>query len=202
MPTQVLRTAVDRPPGSSSAAGYQSRMIERYRAFLAKCEDARLLDVGPVIGSNISFFFESVRRISLFDLLQRLPFKDRGKPDAEELLRLFDFKNESFDAISLWDIPDHLDNDLLAKLVERCRALLAPNGICAIIASATQQPQPYAQTLRIQGAGCLVTLQKELSRSLPYFYRSNRDMELAFKPMEQFCSFVCMNGIREFIFKR
>jgi 2-polyprenyl-3-methyl-5-hydroxy-6-metoxy-1,4-benzoquinol methylase len=200
MPLQLLQTSANRP-GGMSTAGYQSRMVERFLWFLAKCEKPQMLDLGPVIGKNISFFLNRVARLAVCDMMRRLGQEGRQKPTVEAILPFFDHADSTFDCINLWDIPDHLDSQVLANVVERSSALLKPNGLLMMIASNSSLLQPFLHYL-VTVEECNVTLEKVATHTVPYFHRSNRDIQIAFKPLEQYSSFVCMNGIREFLFRR
>jgi hypothetical protein len=60
--------------------------------------------------------------------------------------------------------------------------------------------QSFSQYFKI-GDKCTVSLQKAMARRLPYYYRTNRDIERAMKPFEQLSSYICTNGMREFLFR-
>jgi hypothetical protein len=180
---------------------YQSRMVERYRSFLTKCEDPQILDIGPICGQNIDYLINRYTRIHVCDLVQRLAPEPLQPIEAEAIVPWFDYDENSFDGIHLWDVPDHLDDRALKRLVALCSEILKPNGLLMVIAGTTSLPQPYQHYVVI-GNDMMVRLMKSTSFRLPYFHRSNRDIEIAMKPFEQYCSFVCMNGIREFLFKK
>jgi hypothetical protein len=199
-PTTVMPTVgcTSDPP---RVGGYQSRMADRYRSFLGKCDDPQILDIGPICGQNIDYFINRYTRIHVCDLMQRLAPEPLQPIEAESLVPWFDYNENSFDGIHLWDVPDHLDDRALKQLVALCCVILKPNGLLMVIASTTTYPQPY-QHYMVIGDEMMVTLMKSTSFRLSYFHRSNRDIEMAMKPLEQSCSFVCMNGVREFMFKK
>lgn len=180
---------------------YQSRMVERYRSFLGKCDDPQILDIGPICGQNIEYLLNRYTRLHVCDLMQRLTPAPLQSIGPEALLPCFDYEKGSFDGIHLWDVPDHIDDHALKALVTICTALLKPNGLIMLLASTTGSQQLYQHYLML-GGELTVTLMRSTSFRLPYFHRSNRDIELAMKPLIQYCSFVCMNGIREFLFKK
>ncbi|MBN1128871.1 MAG: class I SAM-dependent methyltransferase [Chitinispirillaceae bacterium] len=180
---------------------YQSRMMERYRHFLGKCDDPRILDSGPVCGKNIEYLLSRFTRIFVCDIMQRLTPEPLHPIEPEALTACLDFEEGSFDGIHVWDIPDHLDDMTLKVLVARCCSFLRPNGLLMLIASTTKSPQPYQHYLAFNDESAAI-LSRSTSFRLPYFHRSNRDIEIAMKPLVQYCSFVCMNGIREFLFKK
>ena len=180
---------------------YHSRMVERYRSFLSKCENPQILDIGPICGQNIEYFINRYTRLHVCDLMQRLTPTPLQPIEPDALLPCFDYDKNSFDGIHLWDVPDHLDNRALKQLISLCCGILKPNGLLMVIAGTTNSPQPYQHYVVISDE-MMVTLMKSTTFRLPYFYRSNRDIEMAMKPLEQNCSFVCMNGVREFLYKK
>lgn len=202
MQSPVLRNGIERPVAPTSPDGaYRSRMMERYLWFLAKCEKPQVLDVGPIIGSTIDFFLSQASKLTVCDVLRRLGPSAQSHIQGEQLLSFFDYKPETFDGINLWDIPDHLENKVLTELIKRCSSMLKPNGLLMMLASNTSLPQPHPLYLA-SGENFTATLRKVTAMRLPYYFRSNRDIDLFMKPLEQYSSFVCMNGIREFLFRR
>jgi hypothetical protein len=174
----------------------ESRMLKKYMYFLEQRDKPVILDIGPVSGSNISFFLNCASKLHVFDMLA----ETHQAEDAEHFLSLFDYQEYSLDGIHLWDVPDHLNNRLLSLLVRKLHSLLKPDGLMTLIASTTSGVQPYPLFFAIRD-DCTAFLQKTTTRRLSYFYRTNRDIERSMRPFKQFNSFICTNGIREFLFK-
>ena len=178
----------------------ESRMVKRYMKYLTQRDKPEILDIGPVSGSNISFFLGHVSKVHICDVLSLIAREPRPGADAERILSFFDFKEKSLDGIHLWDAPDHIDNRTLSLLVKKFHFLLKPNGLLIFIASTTTgiQPHPLFFIMRENYA---VMLEKVTTRRLSYFYRSNRDLELCMKPFQQLSSFICTDGLREFLYR-
>jgi len=119
----------------------------------------------------------------------------------EQMMPFLDYEPGIFDGIHLWDLPDHLDNKALTGLLKKCATLLTPTGLIMMIASNSEKPQHQFQYLLIEKEDA-VTLKKVMTYELPYYHRANRDIHLMMEPMMQHSSFICLNGIREFLFKR
>jgi hypothetical protein len=201
MPLPVIDNTAVRSIATSTPGLYKSRMLERYLWFLAKCEKPHLLDVGPVCGSNIAFFLEHTSKLSVCDVLRRLSPDVIEHLRSEDLLPLFNYDKNGFDGIHLWDIADHFETSVLTSLVHHLSSLLKPNGLVVMLASNSPHSQPF-QSYFVAGSEMVVTLKQVSTRSLPYFFRSNRDIELVMKPFQKQDSFVCMSGVREFLFRR
>ena len=176
------------------AGAYQSRMLQRYTAHIAKCRNPHILDIGPVSGNNISFFLSLGARLSVCDFMLRLT--RQAPPPA-----ILDYRDRRFDGIHVWDIPDHLETGLLSDIVKKWFAMLKPGGMLMMLAGPSSVPQPF---LHIETIVCdsMVGLEEVPALELPYFHRSNRDIKIVMRPLEQHSSFLCTNGEREFLFKR
>ena len=201
MPSTTLLLNVGHSIEPPKTGPYQSRMMERYAGFLARCERPRILDIGPVIGKNISFLLDLGARLYVFDLLARLGSQAAQNVQPENLRAQFDYEGGSFDAVHVWDIPDHLYQSSFEELVRQCTRMLKPNGMLLALTSSSTSVQPFQHYLIINDKSN-VTLQRVENTKLPYYYKSNRDLDQAMKPLDQHCSFVCMNGVREFLFKK
>jgi hypothetical protein len=203
MRAPVSESRIDLTP--DAAASYplfvnESRMVKKYMRLLALREKPEILDVGPVSGNNISFFLSHVSKLHVCDAFSRFSHDIHQNPDTEEMLSFFDYKENSLDGIHVWDICDHLNSRMLSPLVRKLHSLLKPNGLMMLIASTTSGVQPYPLFFVIRD-DCAVVLQKVTTRRFPYFYRTNRDIEGSMKPFQQLNSFICTNGVREFLFR-
>jgi hypothetical protein len=185
---------------SSVLFSHESRMLKKYVDRLARCQKPEVLDLGPVCGNNISFFLNRIAKLHVCDVFSHLPQEKKNDPDAEKYVSLLDYKKHSFDGINLWDVPDHLGNRTLALLIPHLQSLLKPSGMLMMIASTTSEPQPYPLFFVIRN-DCAVILQTKTEHRLSYYYRANRDIERSMKPFRQKHSFICTNGIREFLYK-
>jgi hypothetical protein len=201
MPLPVIDNAAARSIATSTPGPYKSRMLERYLWFLAKCEKPHLLDVGPVCERNIAFFLENSSKLSVCDVVRRLSPHVIAHLRSEEVLPFFNYDKNGFDGIHLWDMADHFETSVLTSLVHHLSSLLKPSGLVMMLASNSPHSQPF-QSYFVAGSGTVVTLKQVSARSLPYFFRSNRDIEMVMKPFQKQDSFVCMNGVREFLFRR
>ena len=200
-----MQSTVATGPGSRvvddrQAGAFQSRMLQRYMAHVAKCRNPEILDIGPVSGNNISFFLSLGARLSVCDYMLRLSRQAPGA-GAEKALNILDYSERRFDGIHVWDIPDHLETWLLADIVKKWYAMLRHGGLLLMLAGPSSVPQPHLHIETIV-TDSMVGLEAVPELDLPYFHRSNRDIEIAMRPLEQHSSFLCTNGVREFLFRR
>ena len=111
---------------------YSSRTLGKFLAVVFSRPAAELIDLGPVIGSNISFLGERVGcKIHVEDLYADLDRHAReGTFDRlpEFLATRFPLADESVDAVLCWDIFDYLGPDAGGVLAGELIRTLRPGG--------------------------------------------------------------------------
>jgi hypothetical protein len=107
----------------------------------------KLLDLGPVWQSTVSFFVERGFKVSTEDLLsgwkqfsqedvekrKSLP-ADAERPTKSELASRFlddslQYAPGSFDAVLAWDVLDYLEDDVMRRTAERLGSLVCDGGV-------------------------------------------------------------------------
>jgi hypothetical protein len=174
-------------------------MIRDYAALLGKRRQPHVLDIGPVCGENINFFLPRVQTFFSCDLFLRLHHDLLTTNSSSIITRHLDFKAKSFDAIHLWDFCDRLDHSAITILIDACRRLLKNEGIVVMTAYNEQFTSPPINSFVI-GNRYTVTLREQSHLHLPYFFRHNRDINLAFSSFELEKSYVYRNKYRELLF--
>jgi hypothetical protein len=200
MQSKVVESRTGRVIDDRLAGAFQSRMLQRYMAHIAKCKNPEILDVGPVSGNNVSFFLSLGARLSICDFMLRLT-RQPSSSEPKKALAVLDYRDRYFDGIHVWDIPDHLETWLLSEIVKKWFAMLKPGGLIMMLAGPSSVPRPSLHIETIV-TDSMVGLEEVPELKLPYFHRSNRDIEIAMRPLEQHASFLCTNGEREFLFRR
>src|SRR5688500_1860375 len=119
-------------PLSADDPAYPTKALAKFLKLLQARENPALIDLGPVVGSNVTFFGEQLGcRIRVEDIaadidrhvkegkLEELPafLKTRFKQDAE-----------SVDGVLCWDIFDFLDRASAQALADTLTKLLRPDG--------------------------------------------------------------------------
>jgi len=200
MQATIFENRVDKPAGPYELRSPGSRILKHYLRLLAKCTGPQLLDVGPVCGSNVTFFASHAGRLHVHDIITRTPPAVTASGLASHIIDSLAYEQNSFDGIHVWDLFDHIDSASLSAIVEKISVLLKPRGLLVMITSNTSGQQHFSQYFKVDEE-CCVTLQKSMTRRLPYYYRTNREIEKALKPLEQISSAICTNGVREFLFR-
>jgi hypothetical protein len=201
MQSSILENSINVPCSPFEDTAHGSRMLKQYVKLLARCYNPEILDMGPVCGNNISFFLDYAAKLHVYDVLAHTNDNSR-QPGLAFLIKNLTYKKNSLDGIHLWDMHDHLDNKTFGSMLSELSLLLKPHGLLVMISSnVVLGQQPFFQYLKTD-KDLTVMLQKDRSRRLPYFYRTNRDIEKVMKPFERIGSYICTNGVREFLFRR
>jgi hypothetical protein len=131
------RPDTDRAPGQADGPQgdepvLPSRALPRFLSALAQHEAPVLLDFGPVIGSNVSFFGERLGcKLVIEDLLADLNRHTRaGTLEAlpATLASRFRHDDQSVDGVLCWDFFDYLDKTSAQSLAKQIVRMLRPGG--------------------------------------------------------------------------
>ena len=113
------------------ARSFPTKALRKFLATLTSRESPVLMDLGPVVGSNVTFFGERLGcKIILEDLfadLERYP-KNSETPFAEYLKTRLKHQDGSVDGILCWNFFDFLDLPSAQALAVALTKLLRPDG--------------------------------------------------------------------------
>lgn len=138
-------------PNVSVSASANVRVSNSLKEFLWLISDAsrgRVLDLGPVWQSTVSFFLDKGFRVSTEDLLrnwkefltdeeERLrtaPVGLEGEKISQAMLAekflqgALQYPEESFHGVLAWDLLDYFDAEVVPRLMERIFNILRPGG--------------------------------------------------------------------------
>jgi hypothetical protein len=127
----------DVPPGPGAGATtdeplFATKALGKLLSALTSREWPTLVDLGPVVGSNVSFFGEQLGcKIFVEDIFAELERHLRlDTMDALPacLARRFPQRDGSVDGILCWDIIDYLDRPSAQALAEQLTRVLRPEG--------------------------------------------------------------------------
>jgi hypothetical protein len=183
-----------------SLSAYTSRMLKLYSQNLANLSNARVLDIGPVCNENIVHFAQRVKRFYVCDLFLRLSRNRSKGPVFEKVLEHLDYAPGCFDGINLWDFIDHLKDEDIKRLVNRCQELLVGGGMMSIT-SFEKQWAPTKTHSFVINDGHQITFRPQGHLDLPRYYHSNRIMTSVLSAFPTVKSFIYRNGVREFLCK-
>ena len=194
--------------GASDAPVFPTRVLAKFLASLATRPQPQLLDIGPAIGINLTFFGEELGcKILVGELFKDIDrYVKEGKP--EELPAFFDkrFVDEadgSRDGILCWDIFDYLEPKAGQALAREMVRILRPDGVLLAQFS----------TIEAKGAAAAYTKYVVVDRQkLQYRTFSaarakqrplvNRDIQRMFEPLRITEQFLLKNNLREVLFRK
>ena len=120
-------------PSSPSDPDIKSKVLPRFLAALAPVSAPVLLNLGPVVGQNISFFGDQLAcKIFVEDLFLDVDAHARGElpggvlPALESRLK---HPAGSMNGILCWDLFDFLDKKTGTAVAARLASLLKPGGV-------------------------------------------------------------------------
>jgi hypothetical protein len=203
------RSVVEQAPPSAGPAGpvFSTKALPKFLASLTSRETPVLLDLGPVVGSNVSFFGEQLGcKILVFDLFADWDRHIReGRTDAfpDFMKTRFDVGEATVDGVLCWDILDYLDRpaaDTLAK--QLARILRAGGALLALFDNdATRVVEARYTKYMIVDETSLKSRPYAASRgrhaTLP-----NRDILRLFGGLKVVESFLLKNNLREILFRK
>ena len=197
-----------RPERATAAADdpvFVTKALRKFLGALTAHESPVLLDLGPVVGSNVSFFGEQLGcKIFVEDLFADVDRHVRGNK-VEELPALlkkrFPQPDSSVDGILAWDLFDYLDKASAPILAAELTRLLRPDGellgfFGTVQAGETQYTKYIIgdeQTLKYRFYPAARGRQTILL---------NRDIIRLFSGLRVSDSFLLKNNLRELLFRK
>jgi len=187
---------------------YPTKALPKFLANLNARSQRLLLDLGPVVGTNVTFFGEELGcKIHVEDV-----FKDidrhvtEGKLDAlpSFLAKRFAQEDGTVDGILCWDIFDYLDKASAQVLARELIRMLRPDGalfaLFNIVEAATKAPPGFTRYV-------VADRQKLQYRSYPAARGkqrplSPRDIQRLFEPLRITEQFLLKNNLREVLFRK
>jgi hypothetical protein len=192
-------------PDSGGDPVFGTKALKKFLSTLTAREQPVLLDLGPVVGSNVNFFGEQLGcKIFVEDIFADLDRHVReGKLEvfAAFLEKRFTQPDGAFDGILCWDLFDYLDRAAGQVLSAQLTRILRPDGALLGFFGTAQQREPrYTKfiivddtNLRHRGYHAARGRQAVLL---------NRDIIRLFPGLRVSDSFLLQNNIREILFRK
>ena len=193
---------------AGDAPTHPTKVLARFVANLSARTQPVLLDLGPVVGTNVSFFGEQLGcKIIVEDIAKDIDRHVRdGKLDdlPASLSKRFPQESESIDGILCWDVFDFLDKNSARRMAEQLTRVLKPDGVLLAFFS-TAQPQPgtrpeYTRHVVVSPTSLqhrTYPAARGRQRPLP-----NRDIQLMFEPLRIAEQFLLKTNLREVLFRK
>ncbi len=190
-------------PGDDPVFG--TKALRKFLASLTSRESPILLDLGPVVGSNVSFFGEQLGcKIFVEDIFADLDRHIReGKLEdlPAFLKRRFTRDDASVDGILCWDVIDYLDRPAAQELAAQLTRMLRPDGaLLAFFGTAPQRESTYTKFIVVDEVNLKYRPSPALrGRQAVYV---NRDIIRLFSGLRVQDSFLLQNNLREILFRK
>ena len=202
-------TDADAPEAASAEAPvHPTKALAKFLTTLASREQPMLLDLGPVIGTNVTFFGEQLGcKILVEDLFKDI---DRHTRDAKLdelpsfLEKRFTQATGSVDGILCWDVFDYLDKASAVKLAAQLTRLLKPEGVLLAFFSTAEPRVGAAATYTRHVVVDQANLQHRSYAAARGKQRPllNRDIQRMFEPLRITEQFLLKTNLREVLFRK
>ncbi len=201
----------DQDPQSATAAAaedpvFGTKALRKFLASLTANDSPILLDLGPVVGSNVSFFGEQLGcKIFVEDIFADVDRHVRaGKIEElpEFLKKRFPQADGSFDGILCWDIMDYLDRPSAQVLADQLTRVLKPDGaLLGFFGTASQSRDARYIKYIVVDEGNLKHRPYQAARGRQTVLL-NRDVIRLFEGLRVAESFLLQHNIREVLFRK
>lgn len=191
------------PPADDSVFG--TKALKKFLTTLTAHEQPVLLDLGPVVGSNVSFFGEQLGcKIFVEDLFADLDRHVReGKLEnlPAFLDKRFPQQTGTVDGILCWDLIDYLDRAAAQVLANQLQRVLRPDG--ALLGFfGTAQPRDSRYTKFIIVDELTLKYRPYPAARGRQAILLNRDINRLFSELRVSDSFLLQNNLREILFRK
>ncbi len=198
-----LNGAAAVPAGSDKSIS--TKAFSRFLAALKYREAPVLLDLGPVVGSNINFFGERLGcKFFIEDVyanLEKYARENRTRELAEFFKSRFPQPDDSFDGILCWDIFDYLDKASAQVLAREMTRMLKPGGaLLTFFATVAMPGKEYTRYLVVDDKTFRHKTAPAARGRQQVFV--NRDINLMFQGLNVSDSFLLMTRTREIVFRK
>ena len=184
---------------------FATKALRKFLTTLTQRESPTLLDLGPVVGSNVSFFGEQLGcKIFVEDIFADLDRHVRaGKTDELPafLKKRFPQNDNTVDGILCWDLIDYMDRPAAQELAAQLTRVLRPDGaLLAFFGSGPAREARYTKYIIVDEVN-LRHRSYAASRSRQASLL-NRDIIRMFSGLRVSDSFLLQNNLREILFRK
>jgi hypothetical protein len=202
------RPDADPPPDAAAIAGdpvFATKALRKFLTALTANPSPALLDLGPVVGSNVSFFGEQLGcKIFVEDIfadLERHVRDDKIDALPDFLKKRFPQADNSVNGILCWDLIDYLDRPSAAALAAQLTRVLAPEGaLLGFFGTAHPPDVRYTKYIIVDETNLKHrSYRAARGRQMTLL---NRDIIRLFEGLRVSDSFLLQSNIREILFRK
>jgi len=194
--------------GAVKAPVQSTKVLAKFIAGLNGRPSPVLLDLGPVTGSNVTFFGEQLGcKIIVEDLSKDIDraVKEKALPELPALFaRRFTQEAASVDGVLCWDLFDYLDKNSAAALARELVRLLRVDGVLLAFFNTHEPKEPLHAVYTKHVVVDKMTLQCRTyaaarGKQRPF---QNRDIQRMFEPLRVTEQFLLKSHMREVLFRK
>jgi len=183
---------------------FPTKALRKFVGSLTQREAPVLLDLGPVVGSNVSFFGERLGcKILIEDLFADLERHARNgtTPFAEVLGGRLKHEAGSVDGILCWNLFDYLDTTACQVLGRTLTRLLKPDGsLLAFFCTIASPDSKFVKYMIVDEDRLKQKPYSAVGRKQTSL--QNRDVIRIFDGLKVAESFLLKTNVREFLFRK
>lgn len=201
----------DELPPEAQAAGtptHPTKVLPRFLSTLASRHEPVLLDLGAVVGANVSFFGEQLGcKIFVEDLAADIDrhVKAGTLDDLPQFFATrFSQPDATMDGILCWDLFDYLDKRAAQALAGQLSRLLKPEGVLMAFFATASPPADTTPTYAryvVEEAASLAARPHPAARGKQRPLQ-NRDIQLMFGGLTIAEQFLLKTHMREVLFRK
>jgi hypothetical protein len=184
---------------------FATKALKKFLGALTSRESPVLLDLGPVVGSNVNFFGEQLGcKIFVEDI-----FADLSRHARDEKLenlpaflgKRFPQADGAVDGILCWDLIDYMDRPSAQELAGQLTRVLRPGGtLLAFFGTAQPRDTSYTKYIIVDDVN-LKYRPYDAARGRQVIML-NRDIIRLFPGLRVSDSFLLQNNLREILFRK
>jgi hypothetical protein len=193
------------PPREESEPVVPTKALKKFIASVRQRATPRVLDLGPVVGSNIAFFGEQLGcKIFIEDVFADLDrhLRDHRLGELPAFLKTrFPQPTESVDGVLCWDLFDFLDKASAQVVAQQLMRVLAVNGVLFGFFTTAQPAEARFSKFIVTDDGSL----RHRPYSTPRMRQAvlqNRDIIRLFERLRVSDSFLLQTNVREILFRK
>jgi hypothetical protein len=196
----------ERPAPLPASNVFRTKALRTFLASLTSKESPVLLDLGPVVGPNVSFFGEQLGcKILVEGIFAEIDRHAReGRLDAlpSFLEKRFPQVDGSVDGILCWDLIDYLSRPAAQALACQLTRVLRPDGaLFALFGTTPPSASPRYTKYIVVDESNLMYQPYDAVRA-PESSMPNRDILRLFSGLQVADSFLLQNNVREILFRK
>ena len=184
---------------------FATKALHKFQSCLTSRESPVLLDLGPVVGTNVTYFGEQLGcKIFVEDIFADLDRHVRAGTLAQLpafLKQRFPQESGSVDGILCWDLIDYMDRPAAQQLAAELTPVLRPDG-SLLGFFGTAQPRDIRYTKFVVVDKVNLKHRSYAAARGRQAILLNRDIIKLFSGLRVSDSFLLQNNLREILFRK